>query len=73
MEKEGLKCLFCGGDLCWESDSNANDTYAEFSESDSAIVSYFHCTKCGRTYEICEPTEDERNSTYNEYWNNNRK
>lgn len=70
MNKEGFKCLFCGGDLCWDSDTNASDIYAEYSEDDSAVVSYLHCLKCGRSYEVCEPNEEERESIFKDYWNN---
>ena len=66
---EELKCLFCDGQLCWDSDENANNVFAEYDETDSAVVHFYHCLKCGRSYEICEPVKEERRTTYKEYWN----
>ena len=70
MEKEGLKCLFCGGDLCYESDGMANEVFAEYLDDDTAVISYYHCLNCGRSYEICEPNKEERQGDYKNYWEN---
>ena len=68
MAQEGMKCLICGGDLCWENDFDAPDV-RDVEEDDGGIVSYYHCTKCGREYEISDPVKEERETTYKEYWN----
>ena len=68
MAIENLKCLFCDGELAWDSDSNASDSFGEYEEDDTAVVTYYHCEKCGRDYEICEPPREERESTYKDYW-----
>lgn len=70
MKDKCFKCLFCGGVLSWESDANANELSCEYAEDDTAAVSYYTCQKCGRSYEIIEPTEDERNKYYKDYWIN---
>ncbi len=67
---KNLKCLFCGGDLCWNSDANASETYAEYTEDDTAVISYYTCMKCGRSYEISEPNKEDRKREYKEYWEN---
>ena len=72
MENEGLKCLFCGGDLIWDSDTDAQERYADYEEDDAAVVSYYPCSKCGRDYEIAEPRREERETEYKEYWQNNK-
>lgn len=64
-----LKCLFCGGDLIWSSDCNATDVCADYSEDDSAVCSFYICSRCGRDYEIIEPPQEERDQLYNNYWN----
>ena len=66
---DGFKCLFCGGDLSWGSDSNASDVSAVHSEDDTAVVSYYTCMRCGRDYEIVEPPKEEREGQYKDYWN----
>ena len=34
-----------------------------------AIVRYYECSKCGRDFEIYDPTKEKRESDYKEYWN----
>ena len=65
-----MKCLFCGGDLAWDSDANASDAFGEYGEDDSAVVSYYHCVTCGRDYEICEPRKEDRETIYKDFWEN---
>ena len=65
-----LKCPFCNGNLIWSSDSNASDVCDEYDESDTAVVSYYLCSKCGRDYEVFEPKESDRMGEYKDYWNN---
>lgn len=68
MEQEGLKCLFCGGDLCWDSDAMAQDTYGDYTGDNVAEIHFLHCLNCGRDYEIADPNEEERCTSYKEYW-----
>ena len=63
-------CPVCGGRLVWDSDENANEARTEYSEDDSAIVSYYHCANCGRDYEIADPCEEERKGEFAAYWDN---
>lgn len=67
MAKEGMKCIICGGDLCWDNDFDASDVH-DREEDDGGIVSYYHCMKCGREYEISDPVKEERDTTYKEFW-----
>ena len=60
--------MFCGGDLLWDSDADACDLLCGYEEDDTAFVSYYHFTVCGRSYEICCPNKEERNSIYKNYW-----
>lgn len=69
MNKEGLKCIFCDGDLRWESDANADEVYDNYEGDDGAVIGYYTCTKCGRSYEIVDPPKEERDGEYKEYWN----
>lgn len=59
-----MKCLFCGGELCWNSDYDV--------EGDDGIISSYTCMKCGRDYEITDPPREERETTYKDYWNNKK-
>ena len=61
-------CPFCGGRLVWDSDENANVIHSEYGEDDTAVVSFYHCSNCGRDYEISEPCEEERNGEFARYW-----
>jgi DNA-directed RNA polymerase subunit RPC12/RpoP len=66
-EKHGYRCPICGGELCWESDFNAEEVLGR--DDDGGIVSYYHCMNCGREYEISDPVKEERETTYKKYWN----
>lgn len=68
LRMSDIRCFICGEDLIWDSDVNAHEVFAEYGDDDSAAMSYYHCPKCGRSYEVCEPCREERESTYKEYW-----
>lgn len=69
IEKNNFKCFFCGGNLIWESDFNANEVAGDdYEDDDFAVASYFTCQNCGRFYEIREPNKEERETTYKDYW-----
>ena len=74
-DQNKLKCIICGGDLCWDNDFNASDVYGEdeVDENDPAIISYMHCICCGREYQISDPLREERETIYSNYWNHNIK
>lgn len=47
----------------------ARDHCTGYEDDDTAVVSFYHCKRCGRDYEIAEPCEEERNGEYSSYWN----
>lgn len=53
-------CFRCGGVLCW-------DSSAPRSDDENAITDWYHCLKCGTSYEITEPSEEEKED-YKEFW-----
>lgn len=66
-----MECLFCSTELIWDSDFDAKEVDEdEYEGDDSAIVSFYTCPKCGRKYQISDPTKEERENEYKEYWNN---
>lgn len=46
----------------------AKDFCMGYEDDDTAVVSFYHCSKCGRSYEITEPNKEERDSEYAAYW-----
>lgn len=64
-----IKCFFCGSELIWGSDFNLEEVCDLAKEGDGGVVSYYTCPTCGRTYEVCDPPEEERKTSYKEYWN----
>lgn len=64
--KDIIKCFFCGSELCWNSDANANDLWDGY--SDEACMHFYTCPRCGRSYEVVEPDLEEKNLNYKEYW-----
>ena len=65
-----MKCLFCGEELIWSQDFNCSEISEEYEEDDTAVASYYLCPKCGRDYQIMEPTKEDKENEYKEYWNN---
>ena len=66
--ENSLRCIFCGGKLCFESQFMASEIFADFYDDDTAIVYNLHCMNCGRSYEIVDPQEEEREKSYINYW-----
>ena len=64
----GFKCFICGGDLCWENDFSADEIYNGYEGGDGAIVSFYHCVEYGRSYTIADPTKEEKEEGYSNYW-----
>ena len=67
-DERNYHCLFCGGDLIWDSDENL-DTVSGCEDDDEGIVTFYTCSNCGRFYEIADPQKEDRETTYKEYWN----
>ena len=64
-------CPVCGGDLIWQSSVMGVERFPDvYDESDSAVVSYYRCDRCGCDYEVSEPNEEERKKL--KYWNDER-
>lgn len=53
-------CFYCGGVICWDSSGDRN-------EDDDSVMDFYHCTRCGASYEVCQPNEEEKQD-YKEYW-----
>lgn len=66
------KCPFCGGDICHSGDFMANEIFDDYADDDDAIVSNYVCMRCGRDFEVMEPTLEQRNNEYAEYWKGNK-
>ena len=47
------------------------DVNVDYKGDEEAMVHYSHYPKCGRSYEIFDPTKEEREKYYDEYWNEN--
>ena len=59
-QKYRLICFYCGGVICW-------DSSCDRSEDDDSVVDFYHCMRCGASYEVCLPNEEEKQD-YKEYW-----
>ena len=67
-----FKCFFCGSDLCWDNDFDANEVFLGcYDDDDGAISSYYHCMNCGRSYTITDPSREEKENEYSDYWKEN--
>ena len=67
-ENGNLRCIFCGGDLCWNADNDLSEVRECVSEDDGGVVGSYTCMTCGREYEIYDPPKEEREGTYKDYW-----
>ena len=69
MEKKDYKCFFCGGSLSFDGQDQASELFPQtFDGDEDAMVHNLHCLNCGREYEITDPTLEERNDRYKNYW-----
>lgn len=58
---ETKRCFCCGEGLIWDSSTDRMD-------DENAVVDFYHCPKCGYSYEVYSPTEEEK-VDYKDYWN----
>lgn len=74
MEKEEIKndtsprCFICGSKLIWDNSNNASDVYEAYDGDNEAVVSMYHCPRCGYMYEALCPPREERENEYREYY-----
>lgn len=68
MDYYHFTCFFCGGALTWDSTEMACDVSSDYDDTDFATVELYHCSKCGRDYEIFEPNEEQREKEYRDFW-----
>lgn len=61
-------CPLCGGELTWNSCAMRSQLSDDCTDDDPAMVYYYRCLRCGRNYEIVDPTKDERDGDYSAYW-----
>ena len=55
------RCFHCGTPVIWDSDT-------ESPVDDETTLSYYHCPKCGYSYEVAEPSEQEKKEDYKDFW-----
>lgn len=68
-----MTCMYCGSRLTWNSSCMAADMSDDYEDDDTASVNFFHCPTCGRDYEVAEPSEEEREGEYADYWINGKR
>lgn len=63
---EDKQCLYCGATLNFTGQEECNN-HGDYQDDDFAMIDYYNCPKCGRTYEVWEPKAEDREHL--EYWN----
>ena len=63
-------CFECGTTLVHSDTYMAEDvlTVEGYDGDDKALMQCYYCPHCGREYNVFDPTEDKRETTYNEDW-----
>lgn len=61
-----MNCFRCGAELAWQNDEMLCDVSSFHEDDDEAVVSFYHCPKCGASYEIADCPKEERPNY--EYW-----
>ena len=64
---DGYRCLVCSSLLCWDNDYDLGDVTGT-EDDGGGIMTTWHCPHCGRTYEIYDPSKEEKESQYSDYW-----
>lgn len=54
------RCFECGGTLIWGGDFMRSDLDEDLPEEDDAIFRNLGCSECGISYNVYEPTENEK-------------
>ena len=64
------RCFECGTTLVHSDTYMAEDvlTVEGYEGDNKALMQCYYCPHCGREYNVFDPTEDKRETTYNEYW-----
>lgn len=62
------RCVFCGGLLSFEGSEMVGTWRTGYENDEVAQVNYVRCRCCGRDYEIFDPTKEERETDYKDYW-----
>lgn len=68
MDNREARCVFCGGQMSFDGTETVERLWPGYELDESAQVTFAHCIRCGRDYEIVDPTKEEREGTYKEYW-----
>ena len=48
------KCFYCGHEIIWNSDADAEDLY-DNEDVKGRVVSFFTCPHCAAEYEVIQP------------------
>ncbi len=64
------RCIFCGGELSFDGQERVGTWRNGYGGDKVAMLNYVRCKKCGRDYEIFDPTAEERATDYKDYWDN---
>lgn len=68
MKSFWMVCPLCGGRLIQYGEAAASDWEGDYEGDDEALVSYLVCRRCGRDFEITDPTKEAREGEYREFW-----
>lgn len=68
MKQFNDKCPFCGGQLSHDGEEAVGSWREGYEGDDEALIHYMRCRKCGRDFEVFDPTKEERETDYKEYW-----
>ena len=47
-----MNCFRCGAELAWQNDEMLCDVSSFHEDDDEAVVSFYHCPKCGASYTL---------------------
>ncbi len=64
------RCIFCGGKLSFDGQELVGTWRKGYGGDKTAMLHYIRCKECGRDYEVFDPTKEERENDYKEYWSN---
>ena len=60
------QCPYCGGNLIEKESDLAANRLSLYEGDDVALITNLVCDKCGRDFEVIDPTSEDRQSL--EYW-----